>query len=185
MSSDLESVLRRLKPERHRTRLGRRADAELSFLSGSSEKHGKLLFDTTVYIDILQGRFPSDAERMLRAAEAWHSTVTESELASLCGLIDPAHPGSRQIVARITNMVVRRPGHRTVAPDREIWTEAGVLSGILARLQQYRGSEQRRVLNDALIFCSARKYGLSVLTRNIADFDMLQQLDGRGRVLFY
>jgi hypothetical protein len=41
--------------------------------------------------NILQGRFPQHGEEMLRVAEAWHSTVTEAELAATCGLRDPAH----------------------------------------------------------------------------------------------
>jgi hypothetical protein len=41
------------------------------------------------------------------------------------------------------------------------------------------------VLNDALIFLSAAKAGLAVLTRNIADYDLLAQLAGRGSVIFY
>jgi predicted nucleic acid-binding protein len=40
-------------------------------------------------------------------------------------------------------------------------------------------------LNDALIFATGRKFGHTVLTRNVADFDFLHQLDPSGRVLFY
>jgi predicted nucleic acid-binding protein len=56
---------------------------------------------------------------------------------------------------------------------------------MLARLQKYGAADRRRALNDALLFSTARKYGLTVLTRNINDFDLLQQLDPAGRVLFY
>jgi predicted nucleic acid-binding protein len=72
-----------------------------------------------------------------------------------------------------------------IIPDTDIWREAGVLSGALARLQGYRKDQRRRILNDALLFASARKYGCAVLTRNLIDFDFLQQLDPSGRVLFY
>jgi hypothetical protein len=51
------------------------------------------------------------------------------------------------------------------------------LSGTLARLQGYKSDQRRRVLNDALLFATARKHGCSVLTRNVLDFDFLQQLD--------
>jgi len=57
-----------------------------------------------------------------------------------------------------------------------------VLAGILARLQGYGRTERRKVLNEALIFATARKHGLTVLTRNSDDFDFLQQLDSAGRV---
>jgi hypothetical protein len=39
-------------------------------------------------------------------------------------------------------------------------------------------------LNDALIFATARKHGLTALTRNTDDFDLLQQLDPFGKVFF-
>jgi predicted nucleic acid-binding protein len=52
-------------------------------------------------------------------------------------------------------------------------------------LQQYRRAEQRRALNDALIFLSAAKAGLAVLTRNISDFDLLMQLVPQGKAVFY
>src|SRR5438874_11020257 len=70
-------------------------------------------------------------------------------------------------------------------PISEIWREAGILSGTLARLQGYKSDQRRRVLNDALLFATARKHGCSVLTRNVLDFDFLQQLNPSGKVLFY
>lgn len=184
MSSDFQAILRRLKPEKHRNRLQPRNESELDFINGRT-RPSKLLYDTTVYIDILQNRFPRDGEWMLRAAEAWHSPVSVAELAASCGLLDPASPGTRQIVEEIARMIERRTIHRTITPDREIWCDAGVLSGTLARLQGYGKDQRRQVLNDALLFASARKYGCTVLTRNLTDFDFLQQLDPSGRVLFY
>jgi predicted nucleic acid-binding protein len=70
-------------------------------------------------------------------------------------------------------------------PDAQIWREAGLLAGILARLQGYGAGDRNRVLSDALLFCTARKHGLTVLSRNLKDFDLLQQLDPSGRVVFY
>jgi hypothetical protein len=40
-------------------------------------------------------------------------------------------------------------------------------------------------LNDALIYLQAAKFGHMVLTRNVGDFDVLNQLAPRGRVLLY
>ncbi len=185
MALDFKDVLRRLKPEKRREQLRPRPVSQLAFLGQSSAKHAKLLYDTTVYIDILQGRFPRNADVALRAADAWHSTVTEAELSAICGLLDPAHPGSRTIVERVAAVIARRPAHRTITPDREIWLESGVLAGMLGRLQRYGSADRRRILNDALLFSTARKHGLTVLTRNLTDFDLLQQLDPAGRAVFY
>lgn len=185
MNSDFQRTLRRLKPGKRLSRLKARAQSELEFMESVGKAPRKLLYDTTVYIDILQNRFPRTGDSMLRASEAWHSPVTEAELAAAVGLLDPADPGTAAIVEQIVAVVERRPSHRTLTPDAEAWREAGILAGVLARLQGYGQDQRRRALNDALLFASARKHGCAVLTRNTADFDLLQQLDPSGRVIFY
>ena len=157
----------------------------LPFLSGLPHPLPKLLLDTTVYIDELQGRLPQDAELSLRLAEVWHSTVTEAELMALPGLLDPSHSGTRKAVQQVVASVERRPAHRILNPDREVWREAGILAGLLARLQQYGKQEQRRALNDALLLLSAEKHGCVVLTRNTSDFDLLMQLAPTSKAVFY
>jgi predicted nucleic acid-binding protein len=162
-----------------------RAESELEFLGRSGYRPAKLLYDTTVYIDILQGRFPPQGQALLRASEAWHSPVTESELAAACGMLDPTDSRTREIVEQIAEVIDHRSTHRTITPDAETWRDAGILSGTLARIQGYGKEQRRRVLNDAMIFETARKHGCVVLTRNVVDFDLLQQLDPAGRVMFY
>jgi predicted nucleic acid-binding protein len=185
LSSDFHGTLRRLKPEKHRVQLKPRAQSDLEFIGTTRHRPAKLLYDTTVYIDILQGRFPQHGKAMLRASEAWHSPVTEAELAATCGLLDPVHPRTREIVEQVGAVIDRRPSYRTIPPDPEIWREAGILSGMLARTQGYGTEQRRRVLNDALLFETARKHGCAVLSRNVVDFDLLQQLDPSGHVVFY
>lgn len=185
MSSSYESILRRLKPEKRREALVRRERWKLSFLGNLTKLPRKLLYDTTVYIDVLQGRFPRSSELVLRAADAWHSPITAAELAAPCGWLDPLHPGTSSAVKQILAVLEARPKHRTIFPDEEIWFEAGVLSGILSRLQQYSAADRRRTLNDALLFSTARKHGLAVLTRNLKDFDFLQQIEPSCEVVFY
>ena len=185
LSSDFQGTLRRLKPDKHRAQLKPRSESDMEFIGTTRQRPAKLLYDTTVYIDILQGRFPQQGEAILRATEAWHSPVTEAELAATCGLLDPAHPRTREIVEQVGAVIDRRPSYRTIPPDSEIWRVAGILSGMLARTQGYGKEQRRRVLNDALLFETARKHGCAVLTRNLIDFDLLQQLDPSGHVMFY
>ena len=163
MNSEFQATLRRLKPEKHRAQLKPRPESDLTFIETTSKKPRKLLYDTTVYIDIR----------------------IEAELAAATGLLDPAHSETREIVEQIVAVIERRPTYRTIVPDPEIWREGGILSGILARLQGYGREHRRRALNDALLFATARKHGCVVLTRNVVDFDLLQQLDPSGSVLFY
>jgi predicted nucleic acid-binding protein len=185
LSSDFRAILRRFKPDKRRVSLKPRPAAELPFIERNLHKPQKLLYDTTVYIDVLQSRFPQHAEYVLRSAEAWHSTVTEGELAVSCGLLSPSHPKSRASLEQIVSVIERRPAHRTLGPDREIWRTAGVLSGMLARLQGYGKQDTRRLLNDALLFLTAKKYGCTLLTRNVTDFDFLNQIEPVGQILFY
>jgi predicted nucleic acid-binding protein len=182
--ASIQGSLRRLKPQKHLKSLKPRDRSALPFLNQVERPLPKLLLDSTVYIDELQGRLPRDIEVSLRLTEVWHSTVTEGELSALAGLLDPADRRTRQAVQQVLSSLERRPEHRIVNPDRQVWREAGVLAGLLARLQKYAKSEQRRALNDALIFLSAAKIGCVVLTRNISDFDLLMQL-APGKAVFY
>lgn len=184
-SSAFRRSLRRLKPEKRQKKLGYRDRAQLRFLPSLKPPFHKFLLDTTVYIDALQGRLPGYAEIVLRAGSLWHSTVTEAELAALAGLLDPKHPNTAKVISQVVASIELRPAHRILTPDRETWHEAGILAGLLARLQQYGRNEQRRALNDALIFLTAAKNGCLVLTRNISDFDLLMQLDAQGQAIFY
>lgn len=184
-SSAFAQSLRRLKPEKRLKRLVCRDRSQLQFLSHIKPPFPKLLLDTTVYIDALQGRLPGYAEIALRAGSLWHSTVTEAELAALAGLLDPARADRASAIAQVGASIELRPQHRILAPDRETWREAGILAGLLARLQGYGKHEQRKALNDALIFLTAARNGCAVLTRNLSDFDLLMQLDARGRAVFY
>jgi predicted nucleic acid-binding protein len=183
-SSDVRRTLRRLKPSERRASLQYRQRSELPYIAEVSTVP-KILLDTTVYIDELQGKLPRDVELAIRSTSLWHSTVTECELSALAGLLNPDHPDTPHAIDQVLASIERRPNHRIVNPDREVWRDAGILVGLLARVQQQGKAEQRKTLNDALIFLSAAKAGLTVLTRNISDFDLLTQLAPNGKVLFY
>ncbi len=186
LSSDtgIYRALRQTKPQKHSDRLYPRDRSALPYIE-HSRALPPLLLDTTVYIDQLNGRLSSAVDTDLRSASLWHSTVTECELVTLTGLLDPSHPDTSTVLKQVIASVERRPPHRIVNPDLTAWREAGILAGLLARLQQYGKAERRRALNDALIFVSAANAGLTVLTRNVADYDLLMQLAPRGKVLFY
>ena len=184
-SAPFQRSLRRLKPEKHQKALRYRDRSQLRFLSTLKPPFPKLLLDTTVYIDTLQGRLPDYAEVALRTASLWHSPVTEAELAAVAGLLDPTHPKTQGVIARVAASINLRPAHRILAPDRDTWREAGMLAGLLGRLQSSGKNERRKALNDALIFLTAAKNGCAVLTRNFSEFDLLMQLDAEGQAIFY
>jgi predicted nucleic acid-binding protein len=103
----------------------------------------------------------------------------------LCGRLDPAHPGTAAVVREIGSIVDHWPPSRVLLPDRAIWREAAILTGILSRLQNTRAEDRGRTMNDALIFLSALQHGCTVLSRNVRDFDLLMQLVPAGKAVFY
>ena len=75
--------------------------------------------------------------------------------------------------------------HRLAEPGSSVWGMANILAGLVFRLGCYQKGQERKLLNDALMYLQALEFGQVVLTRNIADFDRLNQLVPEGRVLFY
>ncbi len=63
--------------------------------------------------------------------------------------------------------------------------EAGILCGLVFRLGGFQLGQEVAALNDATIFLHALERGFTVLTRNIRDFDFMNQVVPAGRTLFY
>ncbi len=74
---------------------------------------------------------------LLRTSGPWHSTVIEAELSVPLGSLDPNHPASSFAIEPIVKALELRPDHRIVNPSREVWIEAGIAAGLMARLQRY------------------------------------------------
>ena len=184
MTFDLEALLRQIKPEK-RTTLRHRSRSDL--LQAEQLRPGlmALLPDTTVYIDMAAGRMPSSALELIRSATQLHSVVCLSEIAQGLSLHDPKAAGHRAVRRHYVELARRIPPSRVLAPDDEVWMRAGILTGVLTRVQGYQRHQRKELLADALIYLSAAKAGLPVLTRNAADFDLLNQLHPAGRVIVY
>jgi predicted nucleic acid-binding protein len=70
-----------------------------------------------------------------------------------------------------------------VTPDAQVWINACVIAGTLARTQRFQPYQRKECLNDALIFLTAAKAGGPVLTANRNEFDLIQQLAPKGQLL--
>lgn len=180
---DFDRLLRwaRFAPERT---LSRRPDADLAII-GDSPPATAVLLDTCVYIDQLHGRAPFTLERLADSSVFCHSTVSLQEMMHSVGALRPDDPRSRQVIAQIRGQLTAIRPHRLFAPDAETSIRAGLLAGIMARVQGYGADRASRTLKDCTLFLQAHKLGLTLLTANIADFDILQQMLRGGRVLFY
>lgn len=170
---------------RSTTSLSRRADEELPFLSAADLAGPGVLLDTCVYIDQLQGRLNPLVETLIDTRQAYHPTVAIQELMHTVGVLDPNHTGTAKVVRAIEKLVESMPTHRIRTPDVDTLARAAVLSGVLCRLQGFQNDQRRKALQDCVLFLQAYKDGLTVVSRNIRDFDVLLQLLPKGRVLMY
>ena len=185
LSFDLDAALRCLKPQRKRRPLGRRSDEKLSWIDQAPAVGSPVLLDTTVYIDTLQGRSPTALDVFISLRTCNHSSVCLAELTYVFGRMNPTDPRTEASLQVIGQTVRDIPRHRLVAPDARMWGSAGILAGILFRLGSYPPGSERKCLNDALVYLQGHASGWPVVSRNIADFDFLNQLLPDGRILLY
>jgi predicted nucleic acid-binding protein len=184
---DLQQALRTLKPQKRTERLERRSDSELRWAFEEPSIGGALLLDTSVYLDVLQGRSPEAVDELLVFRVCHHSAVCLAELTHVFGRLDPAHVSTKAVLRTVRETIEDIPEHRLHAPEPTTWGQAGMLAGELVRLSGLPKGQghERKFLNDALIYLQARLLGASVLTGNIRDFDYLNQLVPIVRIILY
>jgi hypothetical protein len=182
---DLDAALRWLKPQRKRRPLSRRPDNKLGWVDQVPTIGAPVLLDATVYIDTLQGRSPAALDTFISLRTCNHSSMCLSELTHLFGRLNPADPRTKGALDVMAQTIRNIPAHRLITPDAEMWGTGGILAGILFCLGQYPAGAERKCLNDALVYLQGRKLGWPVVTGNIKDFDLLNQLVPDGRILLY
>jgi hypothetical protein len=114
-----------------------------------------------------------------------HSAVCLAELTNAFGRLAPSHPQTSATLDSITRTISGMRPHRIHEPSQSAWGTAGILAGLAFRLGAYQAGQERKLLNDALVFVQGLENGQTVLTGNIGDFDILNQLVPDGRMLYY
>jgi predicted nucleic acid-binding protein len=185
LSFDLARTLRRLKPSRFDARLAHRPLEDLPFVGAIPRPGPELLLDTTVYIDALQDNSPRAVDELMALRICNHSAVGLAELTHAYGRLSPNHPRTAESLDSVGEIIAGMPPHRVREPSQSAWGTAGILAGLAFRPGGHQTGQERKLLNDALIFLQALENGQVVLTRNIGDFDILNQLLPEGRILLY
>ncbi len=185
MGFDLARALRSLDPQGKTKPLRRRGDNSLPWVEDQPLAGTQILLDTTVYIDVLRGVTSVALDNLISNRICNHSAVCLSELTHGFGRLDPSHPQTSAALSTIEGAILDMPPYRLSSPDSAVWGNAGILAGLLFRLGAYPSGAERKCLNDALLFLQARKFGIPVVTRNIRDFDYLNQLVPDGKILLY
>jgi predicted nucleic acid-binding protein len=187
LSTDLLALTRRRKPEKWLAPITLRDRGDLvgatTFAAGTGTV--RIVPDTTVYIDHAADRLPPAALALFNRSLTYHCSVCLSELVTGLSNADPSRAGwaaKRDYFAELFRGI---PATRLLTPDADIWADAGMISGTLARTQGFQRHQRKECLNDALIYLTAAKAGMPVLTANRDDFDLIHQLAPEGRFVHY
>lgn len=185
MRSDVQTILTKNDPGRWSRPLPHRPKANLPFDPLQVPAGVSLLFDATVYIDQLKGQLPTSIVNLMASRIILHGAPALAELAVTIGALDPADRRTHATLIPIVETLARINPSRIIAPSYEVWLEAAVMAGILARTQAIPKQERRKFLNDTLLFLQAADTGSVMVSRNSRDLDLLLQLKPQTRVLLY
>lgn len=143
------------------------------------------MLDTNVYINRAAGRIAAPLCGAIDGALLFHCSVALGELAVGVANADPSRDGWLALRDHYVALFATVPASRLVTPDAQVWADAGVIAGTLARTQGFQPHQRKECLNDALIFLAAAKAGIAVLTANRDEFDLIQQIAPEGRFIHY
>lgn len=138
-----------------------------------------------MYIDVLRDQVPSAVDHLIQTRTLNHLSVCVAELVHLFGRLDPAHSGTKAALEEIEGTVADIPPHRLATASAAVVAEAGILAGLVFRLGGFQPGQEIAALNDATLYLHGLAQGYTVLTRNVRDFDLMNQVLPDGQVLFY
>ena len=142
------------------------------------------MLDTCVYIHSLKGMTPPELDALLLTRTVKHSTVAIAELTYSFGARIPINSREKKAFNELRDAIEDIPEHNILCPDAMTWAEAGVLAGLLSRVKGQNAATQENLM-DSIIFMQAASNGIGIVTANLSDFDLLNQLSPRGNVIFY
>jgi predicted nucleic acid-binding protein len=183
---DLERALGGHDPNAWTATLAYRPRSALPFDASAVPPERPLSLDTTVYVDALRPRgLPPAIAALVATNPIVHSAVACAEIAVSIGHLDPAHPGTARTRAALEDLLERIDRGTVHAPDPEVWVEAALLAGILARTQGLAKPARRDLLFDALILLAAAEAGCVLVSRNIRHMDLLTRLRPDAAIILY
>lgn len=158
------------------------------------------MLDTDFYILRLQNKLPAEVLAFVEERTILHCAVALAELSISASILDPGHPETERNRGPVLRLLETISLSDCRSPGLGAWAEAGMLSGILARTQLdlakpkkdlppaeeccQRG-RRRELLNDVLLFLTARENGAVLVSSNAADMDLLLRFRPDAKVLLY
>jgi hypothetical protein len=187
-------------PDAQTVSFRRRADALLPFDIAKMPVEAPVMLDTTFYIARFQSRLPSLIQKFAEARAVLHCGVALAEISISAGILDPSDSRTRSYRRPLKHLMETINIGDCRSPSAAAWAEAGMLAGILARTQlglarpkkDMSATElccqtgcRRQLLNDALVFLTARESGAILISANVSDMDLLLRFRPDVNVLLY
>lgn len=182
---EIDKIIRQCRVALNLDALPLRSEEDLDAFCDSDVPGERIMLDTCVMIDQLQGSLPKEIEARVLARTVVHSPTVMGELSFLLGRLDPSHPGTAQVISGIRGILDSIPDHRILELKPEDAARGSILAGCMARILGYNKESRRKAQNDAVLAAQAARLGCLLVSRNIADFDRLSQLEPKLRVAFY
>jgi hypothetical protein len=133
----------------------------------------------------MRDQTPPEVDALLRLRTLNHLSVCVAELTHGFGRLDPRHPGTEATHQALVRTIEAIPAHRLETAAEATVIDAGILAGLLFRLCGLQPGQEVAALNDATLYLHALATGQIVLTRNLRDFDVLNQILPDGQMLLY
>jgi predicted nucleic acid-binding protein len=182
---DFDVILSRCSPAKWTRSFSYRPKINLPYDAAAVPHGAPILLDTTIYIDQLKGDLPPPIIDLIATRPVHHGAPALSELAAAIGYLDPLDSRTAANLEPIIETLERVPSQMILVPSDEVWIEASILAGVLARTQGVAKADRRRLLNDALLFLTAAETGAILISRNSKDLDLLLQMKPGVGVLLY
>jgi hypothetical protein len=187
-------------PDAYTRAFARRSDNDLPFASSGMPADLPVMLDTNFYILRAQNRLPPNIIAFAGTRTVLHSSVALAEISITAGLLDPAHSKTAGVRGSLQSILDAISLTAVASPSPAAWSEAGMLAGILARTQHglarpkvelnsdqrcCQEGRRRELLNDTLMFLTARESGAILLSANVKDMDLLLRVRPDAHVLLY
>lgn len=182
---DIGHLLKSTRAARRARDLPTRPDAELVFFADLPEMGEDVILDACVYIDQIQGRMPSEVADRIVMRSAFHSSLALAEIFFPFGRLDPADSRTERALGAIEALAAAIPDRRILVPSAGAKMRGSIMAGAMARVLGYNDAQRRKALIDGMLAAQATQENLLLVTRNVADFDRLSQLDGKLKVALY
>lgn len=181
MRSKAEGLLQQVcGSDKYQTIQYREAE-DLPFIHAAYDFTAPIILDTGVYIQALKGKLCPLMTRLLSANKSiYHSSVAISEVIVGAAALDPTHPDTPKHRAIMLSAIEDIPESRILTPSNDDWMLAAAIAGRVG-LQRKNFKE---VLSDSLIYVQAAANGLTLVSANSNDFDLINQVFPGNLLLF-